>query len=306
MKILASGTVLQGVWHRHVYRVIRELGRGAIGIVYLVENVKATKICAMKVTTTYQPIAAEFSKLEKIQKQVQSKYFGPLLFEMDDIEVGAERYHYYTMEYIDGLPLHKAWNRKYTQQSLAHMCSLVRNLSVLHNQKVVFSDIKPENILIESNSQRVRFIDFGGVVPFNRMIKQYSVLYDRGSWKMGNRKADVQYDLFGAGILLLQIFVKQDILAKAQKNPLPIYALYDIIHKELPPKLRHICIKVFSEKYSSANEMAKDLEQVIPQLQEKRANASTKRAWSLIDGAFWGSFAFMVGSIVFVWQAMFK
>ena len=305
--MLVSGTIVEGFWHKSAYRICRELGRGSMGVVYIVENCKDSQLYAMKVAHSMQSIASEWKRLDTIQKQVQSKYFGPVLFEMDDIKTEDRRLYFYTMEYIDGKNLNDLKSKMSIQQYLACICQLATHLHKLHLKKRIFADVKPENIIIESSNHQVRLVDFGGVVSVGGLVKQYSAIYDRGSWKMGNRTADFQYDLFAVGIMILQKFVGRDSLCDAQKKPLPMFALYDIIHNELHPRLKQICIKIFSEKYASAEQMYKELQQVVSEpISAKRSSNSCLSAVILIDSVFWSSLLFMVGSICYVVSDAFR
>jgi len=300
VKTFNKGMIVTGIWHKQAYRVIRQIGKGAIGTVYLVEQLSTSQLYAMKVSASLQAIAAEYTRLVDIHKEVRSQHFGPLLHELDDIDAGHIRLHFYTMEYIDGVTLNNAISKSSQRQAVQYVTQLLLHLHSLHNRNLIFSDIKPENILIESNKQLVRVIDFGGVVPIGRMIKQYSVIYDRSSWRMGSRKSDEQYDIFAVGILLLQIFVPQNDLIKAQKKTRPMFALYDIIHRKLGNvELKRICIKAISGKYQSVNEMQRDIEAL---LSKKVMNHYILK----LDYVFWASFTFMVGSIVYVMNQTFK
>ena len=58
--------------------------------------------------------------------------------------------------------------------------------------------------MIVSNYGDVDLIDFGGVTPKGRAIKQLTEVYDRGFWNMGERVAEESYDLFSFAILLLK------------------------------------------------------------------------------------------------------
>ncbi|OEH84354.1 hypothetical protein BHU72_11155 [Desulfuribacillus stibiiarsenatis] len=318
---LRFGEVVTGCWSKSSYRVIRELGRGAIGVVYLVENLNNNQVCAMKIAPSMQNIVAEYNRLRKIQKEVQSQHFGPLLYELDDIVEAQVKYYYYTMEYIEGSSLVDKHRNMTFDTKVQSLQEILTYLHTLHQKQYIFADLKPENILIENKTEKIRFIDFGGVVSVGKMVKQYSDLYDRGSWRMGSRKADLQYDIFAFGIIMMQMFTKPDHLTNAIKNTLPIYALYDIIHKELAPSLKVIGIKLFSEKYNSADDVRKDIQSYVIDKkviqnptsstlrQAKAVNASQsikvttfsiKRGfqWNWIDGAFWASFVFMVGSLM--------
>ncbi len=308
--MLCRGTIVQGIWHKQSYRIHKELGRGAIGAVYLVENLRTSQFCAMKVSQSMQSIASEHKRLQTIQREVQSQHFGPLLFEMDDIDIRGQKHHFYTMEYIDGRVFDIQSIQGGIQVALLYISQILRHLDSLHAKGYVFADVKAENILIDNRAKRIRFVDFGGVVKSGRMVKQFSVMYDRGSWRMGSRKAEAQYDLFAVGVLFLQLFIPKATLLEAQKSANSMYMLYDIIHRKLQPQYKSICFKVFSEKYQSAAAMDRDVQDLIKGKGQKAKSKGFLRRlfkqWTLIDSALWASFVCMVGVVVFVVQTMLK
>ncbi len=297
--MLYDGMIIKGLWYGNTYRVHKELGRGAIGIVYLVENLQTLQLCAMKISQSLQMTSGEYVRLKTIQQEVQSGHFGPLLYEMDDLQIHGQQYHYYTMEYIHGQTLERVLRisrggKRARRRQLRYIGQILSYLQAIHQKGYVFADVKAENIMLEYSQDRIRFIDFGGVVAVGKMVKQYSALYDRGCWKMGGRKADYRYDLFAVGILLVQIFVPHGVLLKAQKSANPMDVLYDIIHRELPLYLRPICIKAFCGQYRTTGEMCREVQNA-----ERHGG---RRFWRLskIDCAFWGSLVFMLSTVIYI------
>ena len=96
------GTVIQGKWHQNSYKVIKELGSGANGTVYLVDfngNKAALKISSEPMTVT-----SEVNVLKSFSK-AQGVTLGPSLLDVDDWIVGGHQFSFYVMEYIRGTSL---------------------------------------------------------------------------------------------------------------------------------------------------------------------------------------------------------
>ncbi|MNC38603.1 hypothetical protein D3C75_872200 [compost metagenome] len=51
----------------------------------------------------------------------------------------------------------------------------------------------------------VELVDFGGVTPLGKAVKQFTEIYDRCYWNAGDRSADAAYDLFSFAILCIHV-----------------------------------------------------------------------------------------------------
>ncbi len=99
---LPPGTVITGKWHGRSYRLLRRLGSGANGVVYLAENGR-TRV-AVKLSDDYASLASEMNILRRFAK-VQGAALGPSLLEADDWQspFARETIPFYVMEYIEGV-----------------------------------------------------------------------------------------------------------------------------------------------------------------------------------------------------------
>lgn len=81
------GTVVTGKWHKNRYRLLKRLGAGANGAVYLAES--AAGPVALKVGVSTAQVASESSVLKTISK-ARGQSLGPSFLEADDWERGRE------------------------------------------------------------------------------------------------------------------------------------------------------------------------------------------------------------------------
>ena len=147
------GTMIKGKWHHQHYRIVKELGKGANGVVYLAESPKGQ--VALKVSDDSMLIASEVNVLKSFSK-APVKTMGPSFYDMDD-------------EWIVVL-----------------MIQLLSNLAHLHKEGWIFGDLKPDNLIVSGPPATIRCIDVGGTTKAGRAIKEYTEFFDRGYWGFGS------------------------------------------------------------------------------------------------------------------------
>ena len=76
-----QGDQIVGKWNKNEYRIIKELGHGANGIVYLVES--KNRLFALKLSDNGTSIISEMNTLKSFSK-VQGSALGPYFLEADD------------------------------------------------------------------------------------------------------------------------------------------------------------------------------------------------------------------------------
>ncbi len=144
------------------YRLLRVLGAGGMGQVWLAERVDGTiqRQVALKLPRTrWAPGMAERLKQER---DALAALEHPSIARLYDAGVTAEGRPYLAMEYVDGVPIdrHAAARRLSLRQRLALFLQVAGAVSYAHAHLVVHRDLKPSNILV-SESQGLRLLDFG-------------------------------------------------------------------------------------------------------------------------------------------------
>ncbi|MGM9986992.1 MAG: protein kinase family protein [Bacillaceae bacterium] len=250
---LSPGTVVSGKWSKQHYKVIRKLGGGAIGTVYLVEGQR--QLQALKISEDTMSITSEVTVLKCFSK-VQGSFLGPFLFDVDDWEYNGETYYFYIMEYIEGDSLLSSVLKKGYDWGVVYVIQMLKDLEELHNQGWIFGDIKPDNILISKQDNRIRFLDVGGATLQGRAVKEYTEFFDRGYWELGGRKAEPSYDTFAIGMVLVNMAYPSTFL----KGSNPKRTLLDAVEKSpFLKKYEKVIKKTLFEGYTSCKEMREAL-----------------------------------------------
>ncbi|MDQ0216182.1 serine/threonine-protein kinase [Oikeobacillus pervagus] len=252
---LPIGTVLRGKWHQHQYKIIKELGFGANGIVYLVQS--SNGYAALKMSPNSLSIITEVNVLKAFSK-VQGSALGPSLLDVDDWQWKGELVPFYVMEYIHGRDLLSFVRVKGCSWIGVLLSQLLSDLQSLHEEGWVFGDLKPENLIVTENPNRIRCIDVGGTTIKGRAIKEFTEFFDRGYWGLGSRKAEPTYDLFAVSMIAINLAYPKRFDKHHQGDSLS-QLVQSIRQKQELTKIEPVLIKALQGQYKSASEMRREL-----------------------------------------------
>ena len=143
------------------YEIVRELGRGGMGVVYLVQQKSLGRLVAVKVL---RPGEAIFGKIVRRFLE-EAKHLARLRHEnvVSVHEVGqAGDEPYFTMDYVDGRPLSAmlSGQRLSPSRALAIWKQAAAGVQHAHALGIIHRDLKPGNILVDG-AGRAYVTDFG-------------------------------------------------------------------------------------------------------------------------------------------------
>ena len=149
------------------YRMIRTLGEGGMGRVYLAEHVRMGRMSAVKVMSpALAPTADAISRFNR-EAANASRINHPNVAAIYDFGETADGTLYLAMEYVEGETL-SALLRRTGPLSLARAADFTRQiadgLNAAHQLSIVHRDLKPDNILVARDTdgnERVKVVDFG-------------------------------------------------------------------------------------------------------------------------------------------------
>ena len=212
--------IIKGKWYKNEYRIIKPLGKGGVGKIYLAAHEKRGLV-ALKLSKSMLSITREYDNIRKYK----DKQFVPVVYELDDWESCGETYHFFAMEYIKGYNLTEIMKRHVPLELKVRLFMIIlKILRDINEAGLIYSDIKHENIMVDYDNQSIRLVDFGSLIPIGESIKEFTPLYDRCSWGLGPRTADLTYQVFSAAVLLTTMLtgyihkVDKDALAAIQRE----------------------------------------------------------------------------------------
>lgn len=142
---------------RNKYEIMKEIGEGATGCVYLARDLHVNRPVAVKRMERLSEIRKEMELLKELKHQGLPEVYD--YFEEDGMG-------YLVMEYVDGITLKKYLEQNgvpETEQALQWMKELADILSYLHEKHppIIYRDLKPANIMLMEDGT-LRLIDLGG------------------------------------------------------------------------------------------------------------------------------------------------
>jgi serine/threonine-protein kinase len=154
---LAAGSVLDGR-----IEVLRRLGRGGMGTVYLGRDRVTSKRVAVKLI--HAGICDE-SGIRRFLREaaVVSSVKDPAIVMTNHLDVSEEGQLYQVMDYVEGITLQERLLRGfYPVGPGARICAVIaKALAAAHQVGIVHRDIKPANVMLTAKAPGVRVLDFG-------------------------------------------------------------------------------------------------------------------------------------------------
>lgn len=261
------------------YKLIDEIGRGSFATVYIVRDTKTNRIYAMK-AMLYE-ISDDDEILARFQREAH------ILLTLHDphivriFEYGEESdLHYILMDYIDGQnlkyhtltggPMDGALALDYAHQ-------IAEGLDTAYKNGVVHRDIKPQNIVINSQGV-VKITDFGlarsreTVTLTQSNVFMGTAYYIPPEQAESGRSADIRSDLYSVAAVLFEMLsghppyegdTAVDIVVKHMNEKVPsICAIRPELPRELDQFLQKAMAKSPADRYSTPREFLTALEKV--------------------------------------------
>lgn len=262
------------------FRILREIGRGGMGVVYLAEDEVLKRPVALKVLP---PASGDPAGPERFRREAQAvaRLAHPGIVQVFRTGEDGDR-SYIAMEFVDGENLRARLGQRPKVPDAAALRELTRIVSEIadaldhaHRQGVIHRDVKPSNILLAKDG-RARLSDFGVA----RIVTEQTISSPgdlAGSYPYMSpeqarlRSVDIDHrtDIFSLGVVLYELLTgrrpfdgatPQDIVrALSELEPTRIRAL----NPKVPADLETICLKALEkspgDRYQTAAHLAADL-----------------------------------------------
>lgn len=197
------------------YEVEREIGRGAMGMVYLGKDPRIGRRVAIKTMA----LSAEFEgeQLEEVRQrfyreaETAGRLNHPNIVHVYDIGEEQEL-AYIAMDYLPGENLGnfvKATQLLPLNEVLEVVLQVARALDYAHQKNVVHRDIKPANIIYDSETKSAKVTDFGVACLTDSSKTRTGTVLGSPSYmspeQVAGKKVDGRTDIFSLGVTLYQL-----------------------------------------------------------------------------------------------------
>ncbi|MBK6939651.1 MAG: serine/threonine protein kinase [Planctomycetes bacterium] len=192
------------------YRVVRKLGKGGMGSVYLCDDLRLAVPVALKFMDGALLADARFVDQLLTETRLARRVTHPNVCRVHDVgEVGGVPF--LSMEYIDGEDLKsllRRIGRMPADKALQIARQLCLGLFAAHEHGVLHRDLKPQNIMVDGDGD-VRITDFGIAIERDRSVDGTTVLGTPAYLApevLGGAAPSVKSDLYSLGLVLHEVF----------------------------------------------------------------------------------------------------
>jgi serine/threonine-protein kinase len=252
------------------YKILKKLGSGGFGSVYLAEDTFLKTHRALKIPHKVGPHTERAMQESILQTKLLDHPHIVKLLTVDIIDHNIVM----VMEYIKGTDLEKVLDKKDKldiETALKYFKQLLSALNFAHRHKVIHRDIRPSNILITSEDD-IKVTDFGTSTLLDQ--KQYATTKIGSPPYMAPEqfegRAVLASDIYSAGCLFYEMVSglppivlanPMEIYKKAKaSNFLPLKKKVPAIPDELDRVIAKALAPNLERRYESAADLMKDLE----------------------------------------------
>jgi serine/threonine-protein kinase len=261
------------------YQVEKELGKGAMGVVYQGRDPKIGRVVAIKTMALSQEFEGEELQDARERFFREAETAGRLQHQniVTIFDAGEEHdLAYIAMEFLKGRDLVsycKDSNLLPVPKVLSIVARVAQALAYAHRQNVVHRDIKPANIMYELESDTVKVTDFGIARITDSSKTKTGLVLGTPSFmspeQIAGKKVDGRSDLYSLGVMLFQMLTgvlpfrgdsMAELMYKIANEEAPDVR---IIRKDLSERLAQVVARSLAKKpelrYQDGDQFAADL-----------------------------------------------
>ena len=277
------------------YEVLSELGKGAMGVVYLARDPVIGRMVAIKTIRASSvgdddSESTEFRERFVREAQTAGILSHPNIVTIHDIGEDPETHiSYIAMEYIDGKTLKSLLMEKapFTWDQTADMVAQVAEaMDYAHRKGIIHRDIKPANIIVTAD-QKVKITDFGIAKIASSNLTTTGQFLGTPNYmspeQVSGSPVDGRSDIFSLGVMLYELLTRRKPFSGENLTAIS----YKIVHEDftppadlssdVPPEFNPIVARAMAKdpwnRYQRGKDFALALEQLRAHLEEQRAMA---------------------------------
>jgi serine/threonine protein kinase/Tfp pilus assembly protein PilF len=266
------------------YRILREIGRGGMGIVYEAEQRDPQRHVAIKVLHAGLNVDVRVEKMFRREVQVLGRLKHPGIAAIYEAGRAADGRGYFAMELVQGAALNtyaRAENppRQRRLELFRRVCDAI---AYAHQRGVIHRDLKPSNIFVDSNGEP-KVLDFGlaKILELDESGPVATALTEEGrvqgtlpymspeQVRGDPSEVDVRSDIYSLGVVLYELL--------SGRLPYPVERL------SLPQAARTICEQPPTQLSSIDRSLRGDVATIVYKALEKDPDQRYSSAAALAD-----------------------
>ena len=259
------------------YKIIEELGRGGMGVVYKAEDTRLKRSVALKFLPPELTHIPDVKERFMREAQAAAALDHPNICTVHEFDEAEEK-TFISMAYIKGQSLKKKIESSPLEldQALRIATQVAEGLQIAHKKGVVHRDIKSANIMVTEDNQ-AKIMDFGlaritgGTLITQEGMTMGTIAYMSPEQARGE-EVDHRTDIWSLGVVLYEMFGGQ-LPFKGDHEQTVLYSILNekpksitCLRSEIPVSIEQVVAKALErnpdERYQQVEELLDDLESI--------------------------------------------
>jgi serine/threonine protein kinase len=286
------------------YRVLKEIGKGGMGVVYKAEDTKLNRTVAIKALSAEligdQKARARFLREARAASAIDHPNICTV-YEINEVDGTL----FFVMQFVEGKTLKKLVSGRPLplEQALDISLELADALVEAHRRQVIHRDIKSSNIILNERGQ-AKILDFGlakfveaargdgaeavGITELTQAGSPFGTANYMSPEQARGEVADARSDIFSLGVVMYEMFTGR--LPFAAKTSVDV--MHKVMHSEpeamgpaSPPALQQVISKALAKdlaaRYQTAEELLEALRALVRGHYAEQSAVPADRAASL-------------------------
>lgn len=303
--VMEEATKTQPVPTIGKYELIRPIGDGNMGTVYLARDPFSLQDVAVKIATPKPADDARIARRRRKLFYIEAKAAGmlrhPNIVATIDAGIEDDR-RYIVMEYVQGATTLDRFCRPDNLLPIEHVVGIMLKCAIAfdfaHTKGVVHRDIKPKNIMLTQDNE-VKICDFGLALITSSDINDTQVMGRLGSPRymspeqVSEEMVTNQSDIFSLGVVTYELltgispFKADNITAIAKRITREPHKPLTEFRDDIPPALVHIVDRTLKKhpagRYQTAMDLAGDLSLIHDEIRHTATQLSGTRQFERVS-----------------------
>jgi predicted Ser/Thr protein kinase len=263
------------------FRILRPLGFGGMGVVYLAEQDSPKRSVALKLLRYDSASPRQLERFEQ-EAELLGRLSHPgiaRVYQAGWAETETGKRPFFAMEFVEGKALHEYVNEKHLDVAakLKLVSQVAEAVHYAHERGVVHRDLKPSNVLIDARGEP-KVLDFGVARPLGSSLHATqtgqlvgTLAYMSPEQAAGSTHIDRHADVYSLGVILYELLtgrlpisteglaLHEAVRRVREEEPIAAGSVRAELRGDVETVLGRALAKESERRYASAMEFAEDL-----------------------------------------------